>query len=140
MTFLGSVLLASFLQSPASPDHLRVMVWNVLRGGNSVQKGPEKALQVIRDAAPDVVLLQESYDIEDDRPKLGAWLAGELGWSQFQGDSAHLCVLTPYDIETTFFHHEWHGVGAKLKDPQGRSFVGHRACVLFPTSLQIKTI
>ena len=99
------------------------MVWNVLRGGNSVQQGPEKALQVIRDAAPDVVLLQESYDIEGDRPKLGAWLAGELGWRQFQGDSAHLCVLTPYDIEATYFHHEWHGVGGKLKDPQGRSFV-----------------
>ncbi|MEC7196467.1 MAG: hypothetical protein VXW23_05745, partial [Planctomycetota bacterium] len=99
------------------------MVWNVLRGGNSVQQGPEKALQVIRDAAPDVVLLQESYDIEGDRPKLGAWLAGELGWRQFQGDSKHLCVLTTYDIEATYFHHEWHGVGAKLKDPQGRSFV-----------------
>ena len=123
MTYLSSILLASFLQSTSPPDQLRVMVWNVLRGGNSVQEGPEKALQVIRDAAPDVVLLQESYDIEDDRPKLGAWLAGELGWRQFQGDSAHLCVLTSYDIDATYFHHEWHGVGAKLKDPQGRSFV-----------------
>ena len=123
MTFFSCFALASILQGPASPDQLRVMVWNVLRGGNSVQQGPEKALQVIRDAKPDVVLLQESYDIEGDRPKLGAWLAGELGWRHFQGESAHLCVLTPYDIDATFFHHEWHGVGAKLKDPLGRSFV-----------------
>ena len=123
MTFLNCCILASFLHTPSETNELRVMVWNVLRGGNSVQQGPEKALQVIRDAAPDVVLLQESYDIEGDRPKLGAWLAGELGWRSFQGDSAHLCVLTPYDIEATYFHHEWHGVGAKLKDPQGRSFV-----------------
>ena len=123
MTFLNCCILASFLHTPSETNELRVMVWNVLHGGNSVQQGPEKALQVIRDAAPDVVLLQESYDIEGDRPKLGAWLAGELGWRQFQGDSAHLCVLTPYDIEATYFHHEWHGVGAELKDPQGRSFV-----------------
>lgn len=123
MIFFSCFALASVLQSPASPDQLRVMVWNVLRGGNSVHQGPEKALQVIRDAKPDVVLLQESYDIEGDRPKLGAWLAGELGWRHFQGESAHLCVLSPYDIEATYFHHAWHGVGAKLKDPLGRSFV-----------------
>ena len=123
MTFFECFLLASLLHTPQKTDELRVMVWNVLRGGNSVQQGPEKALQVIRDAAPDVVLLQESYDIEGDRPKLGAWLAGELGWRQFQGDSAHLCVLTPYEIASTCFHDEWHGVGAKLRDPLGRSFV-----------------
>lgn len=123
MTFFSCFALASILQASDSPDQLRVMVWNVLRGGNSVEQGPEKALQVIREAGPDVVLLQESYDIEGDRPKLGAWLAAELGWRQFQGESAHLCVLTPYDIDATYFHHEWHGVGAKLKDPLGRSFV-----------------
>ena len=59
MTFFSCFALASILQTSDSPDQLRVMVWNVLRGGNSVQQGPEKALQVIRDAAPDVVLLQE---------------------------------------------------------------------------------
>ena len=123
MTFFGCFALASILQASDPPDQLRVMVWNVLRGGNSVQQGPEKALQVIREAEPDVVLLQESYDIEGDRTKLGAWLAGELGWRQFQGESAHLCVLTSYDIDATYFHHEWHGVGARLKDPLGRSFV-----------------
>ena len=104
-------------------DSLRVMVWNVLRGGNNVDQGAEKALEVIRSASPDVVLLQESYDINDDRPKLGAWLAQELGWNQWQGDSAHLCVLTPLNISAEFFHHAWHGVGAKLTDEMGRSFI-----------------
>ena len=48
---------------------------------------------------------QESYDINGDRPKLGEWLASELGWKQWQGDSAHLCVLTPLEIKARFFHH-----------------------------------
>ena len=91
------------------------MVWNVLRGGNSVQQGPEKALQVIRDAAPDVVLLQESYDIEGRSTKARVRL--ELGWRQYQQGT--ICA---HDIEATYFHHEWHGSGAKLKDPQGAIF------------------
>lgn len=111
-------------EAPASgQDGLRVMVWNVLRGGNRVEEGPEKALAVIRAAEPDVVLLQESYDIDGDRPRLGEWLAGELGWNQHQAESAHLCVLTPLELEATFFHHAWHGVGARLKDERGRAFL-----------------
>ncbi len=102
---------------------LRVLVWNVLRGGNKVEKGPEKALAVIRSVEPDIVLLQESYDIDGDRPKLGEWLAGELGWNQYQGESAHLCIMTPLDLETTFFHHAWHGVGARIKDEHDREFL-----------------
>ena len=109
--------------TPAEPDTLRVLVWNVLHGANDVHQGAEKTLKIIRHVAPDIVLLQESYDIKDERPKLGAWLAGELGWNQYQGDSKHLCVLTPLTIETTFFHHEWHGVGAKLRDANGRELL-----------------
>jgi exonuclease III len=110
--------------SPNPPrDGLRVMVWNVLRGGNDVNQGAEKALAVIRSENPDIVLLQESYDIKDDRPHLGAWLAGELGWNQYQGESTHLCVLTPLEIDTEYFHDKWHGVGARLKDAQQREFI-----------------
>jgi len=69
-----------------------------------VNQGAEKALAVIQSENPDIVLLQESYDINDDRPHLGVWLAGELGWNQYQGESTHLCVLTPLKIETEFFH------------------------------------
>lgn len=102
---------------------LRVLVWNVLRGGNKVEEGPSKALAVIRAVDPDIVLLQESYDIDGDRPRLGEWLAGELGWNQYQGESAHLCIMTPLDLEATFFHHAWHGVGARIKDQHDREFL-----------------
>ena len=104
-------------------NSLRVLVWNVLHGANDVDEGPEKALAVIRHAKPDIVLLQESYDIDGDRPRLGEWLAGELGWNQHQAQSTHLCVLTPLELEATFFHHEWHGVGALLKDSQQRELL-----------------
>ena len=104
-------------------DTLRVMVWNVLHGANDVTNGAEKALKIIRDTKPDIVMLQESYDINDERPKLGAWLAGELGWNQHQAESTHLCVLTPLNIETTFFHHTWHGVGTRLRDTWGRELL-----------------
>lgn len=106
-------------------DELRVLAWNVLHGANDVEQGPEKALAVIREARPDVVLLQESYDIDGERPKLGAWLAGELGWNSYQGESTHLCVLTPLEIDARFFHDAWHGVGARLTDEQGRSLVAY---------------
>ncbi len=102
---------------------LRVLVWNVLHGANDVDKGAEKTLAIIRSVEPDIVLLQESYDIDGDRPRLGEWLAGELGWNQHQAKSTHLCVLTPMELEATFFHHAWHGVGALLRDSHQRELL-----------------
>jgi endonuclease/exonuclease/phosphatase family metal-dependent hydrolase len=95
----------------------------VLHGANDVDEGPEKALAIIRSAEPDIVLLQESYDINGDRPRLGEWLAGQLQWHQHQAQSTHLCVLTPLEMETTFFHDKWHGVGAMLRDAQDRELL-----------------
>jgi endonuclease/exonuclease/phosphatase family metal-dependent hydrolase len=124
-------LLALALAAPAQQadtpraDTLRVLVWNVLHGANDVDRGPEKALAVIRDAAPDLVLLQESYDVDGPRPTLGRWLAAELGWAAHQGDSPHLCVLTRDRVEAEFFHHAWHGVGARIQDARGRAFVAY---------------
>ena len=69
---------------------VRVLIWNVQRGANHFDRGPEKALEVIRDSGADIVLMQESYDIEDDRPPLGLWLAEQLGWNSHQGNSPHL--------------------------------------------------
>ena len=106
-----------------SDDTLRVLVWNVLHGANDVVDGAEKALAIIRESNADLVLMQESYDIDGDRPRLGEWLAGELGWNQHQAQSAHLCVLTPMELETTFFHHESHGVGAQLRDAHQRELL-----------------
>ena len=98
-----------------------MLVWNVLHGSNDVDNGPEKALGIIRDSGADLVLLQESYDIDGDRPKLGKWLSEQLDWNYHQSESPHLCVLTPLKMEATFFHHQWHGLGALLTDEQGRS-------------------
>lgn len=121
------VLLALFaVPSPAqgdAADRLRVLVWNVQRGANQFDRGSEKTLAVIRAAAPDVCLLQESYDIDGPRPNLGAWLAAELDWHQWQGKSTHLCVLTPLTIEERRFHAAWHGVGARLVDAKERRFL-----------------
>ena len=65
----------------SNSENLKVLVWNAWRGGNEVEQGPEKVLAVIREVSPDIVLMQESYDIDDDRPTLGRWIAGELGWN-----------------------------------------------------------
>lgn len=111
--------------APSPHDTFRVLVWNVLHGANDVDQGAEKTLAVIREAAPDLVLMQESYDIEGDRPTLGRWLAGELGWQVHQADSPHLCVLTPHTIEARFFHHPWHGLGVRLRDGADRELIAY---------------
>ncbi len=130
-SLLVMVLLCAFstpvVAAVEKGDTLRVLVWNAWRGGNEVDDGPEKVLAVIRDVAPDLVLMQESYDIDadeqGDRPTLGRWIAGELGWSAHQGDSPHLCILGPRPFETTWFHDPWHGVGVEIRDEVGRGFV-----------------
>ncbi len=106
-----------------SDDTLRVLVWNVLHGANDVVDGAEKALAIIRESNADLVLMQESYDIDGDRPLLGAWIAEQLGWNQWQADSPHLCILTRFDITERFTHEPWHAVGARLVDDQGRDFI-----------------
>ncbi|MBT4069606.1 MAG: hypothetical protein HOB42_07330 [Candidatus Marinimicrobia bacterium] len=120
---LGIFKWSNTQKSNQNEDKLRVLVWNVLHGANDVDQGAEKTLAIIRSAAPDIVLLQESYNIDGDRPHLGEWLASELQWNQHQAPSTHLCVLTPLDMDTTFFHDEWHGVGALLKDSKERELL-----------------
>ena len=102
---------------------LRVLVWNVQRGANGFTRGSAKTLAGVRSVQADVVLLQESYDIDGGPPTLGRWLVTELGWKAWQGGSRHLCVLTRFEIEETFFHHDWHGVGARIVEDQGRALV-----------------
>ena len=61
---------APTLQSRTSelydPASLHILVWNVLHGANDVENGPEEALRVIKETKPQVVLLQESYDIDGE--------------------------------------------------------------------------
>jgi len=104
-------------------DTLRVLVWNIQRGANNFDRGPEKALALIRDLAPDVCLLQESYDIEDERSQLGIWIAEQIGMTAHQGDSPHLCILTRLEVLDTVMHEPWHLVGAKLRDERGRELL-----------------
>lgn len=104
---------------------LRVLVWNVQRGANDFTNGAEKTLAVIRAIDPDVVLMQESYDINDDRPTLGRWMATELSWNAHQASSPHLCILTRLEIDATYFHADWHGLGARLIDEDGRAFIAY---------------
>jgi endonuclease/exonuclease/phosphatase family metal-dependent hydrolase len=108
----------------ADPAKLRVLVWNTERGSNPYGvDGRQRVLQLIRDTRPDVVLWQESYKLENENLTLGQWVANELGWNAWQSNSPHLCIVTPYKMLETFSHQPWHGVGAQLKDPQGRTFV-----------------
>ncbi len=125
----SALALAAGAQEPAPQEApageargLRVLVWNIERGANPYTNGAEKALAQVRALSPDVCLLQESYDIDGERPRLGAWMAEELGWNSWQGDSTHLCVLTPLEIRDRYFHATWHGVGARLEDRAGRAF------------------
>lgn len=122
---MGLLIACSVMTVPLTSDTLRVMVWNVERGSNPYVEGPEKTLRIIREVNPDVVLMQESYDIDGDRPELGRWLAKELGWSEYQDTSPHLSVLTRLKIQKTFLHANWHGVGATLRDSTGRDLIAY---------------
>ena len=111
--------LADQPSMPAKQGDLRIMVWNVQRGSNNFDNGPEKTKAWIEAVNPDIVLMQESYDIDGDRPTLGRWITAEKGWNHYQHTSPHLCILTPHPIEQTYFHADWHGVGARIKTPKG---------------------
>ena len=66
----------------------------------SVEAGPEKALQVIRDAAPDVVLLQESY-----QTLKGDLVGSESSHNQWQDQPMWLAngELVLLDLEASFW-------------------------------------
>lgn len=120
------VMLALVLTAATAPaaDRMRVLVWNTERGSNPYgPDGKERVLKVIRDSGADVVLWQESYPIGDEGPKLSAWVAEQLGWQVWQGESPHLAVATRFEIVEQHFHHPWHGVGARLRDDEGREFL-----------------
>lgn len=103
------------------PDSLRVLIWNVYKGTNEVNQGPEKALKLIQDSKADICLLQESYDIKGDRPQFGPWAAEQLGWTAWQGASPHLCVITHYKVRKRFFYKPWYALGLELEDDKGRT-------------------
>lgn len=129
LTIAALACLTSVRASDSAADSppttkLRVLVWNTEGGTNGYgPEGRQRVLQLIRDTKADVVLWQESYKLKDQNITLGHWAAKELGWNAWQSNSPHLCIVTPYEMLETFSHQPWHGVGAHLKDPQGRTFV-----------------
>lgn len=121
LRILFAVTLSIATVQGDEPDTLRVLVWNLWHGGNEVENGPEKALQLIKDTKADICLLQESHDIKGPRPKFGLWAAEELGWNAWMGKSSHLCVLSRYKMKEKFVQAKKHCVGVELKDDKGRT-------------------
>lgn len=108
-------LLATLLVCRA--EDLRVLSWNVQEGANHFEQGPEKALGIIKTSGANLVLMQESYDIAGERPKLGPWLATQLGWQAHQRIGTAMCILTKFEIAETFSHSAWNAIGARIKAP-----------------------
>ena len=106
-----------------SADRVRVLIWNTERGSNPYGPGgKERVLAVIRESGADVVLWQESYQLEWMEKTLGAWVSKEMGWEIWQGESPHLAVASQFKQVERDFHHPWHGLGARLRDDEGREF------------------
>lgn len=123
MKYLFALICLTLTSTFVVGAELPVLVWNVQRGANNFESGPEKTLKVIRESGAEIVLMQESYDIDGERPQLGLWLAKQLGWNAHQGDSPHLCILTKHEISETFTHEPWHGLGVRVKTAQGFEFL-----------------
>ena len=132
---LGTECDSSDIQQAEDSATLKVLIWNILHAGNDVKEGPEKILALIRRTGADICLLQESYDIDGDRPMAGAWLAGELGWNQFQGASSHLCVLTHFPILEDYFYSSGHGIGARLDLDEGREVVAYSTWIDYRSTI-----
>lgn len=45
----------------ALPVEFKVMAWNILHGGNDLEEGPDKVIEIIREIDPDIVLMVETY-------------------------------------------------------------------------------
>lgn len=105
-------------------DRMKVLVWNTERGSNPYGPGgKERVLKVIKESGADVVLWQESYQLEGMDETLGEWVSKQLGWTICQEGSPHLAVASRYEEVERDFHHPWHGLGARLRDEKGREFV-----------------
>lgn len=106
-----------------SAEGIRVLVWNTERGSNPYgPSGTERVLKVIRETGADVVLWQESYQLEGAEETLGSWVSKQMGWEIWQGESPHLAVASRFKQVGRDFHHPWHGLGARLRDDEGREF------------------
>lgn len=57
--FLMAGSIPGHAQPP--PVEFKVMAWNILHGGNDLEDGPDKVIEIIREIDPDIVLMVETY-------------------------------------------------------------------------------
>ncbi|MBV6654876.1 MAG: endonuclease/exonuclease/phosphatase family protein [Mameliella sp.] len=57
--FLVAVSIVGGAQNP--PIQLKVMAWNILHGGNDLEEGPAKVIEIIDEIDPNIVLMVETY-------------------------------------------------------------------------------
>lgn len=56
------VMAGSFLGSAQNtPISFKVMAWNILHGGNDLEDGQERVIEIIREIDPDIILMVETY-------------------------------------------------------------------------------
>jgi len=94
------------------PTKLRVMQWNILHGGrdDGKEEGPARVVEVIRDAKPDVVAMQETYGS-------GELISKSLGF-YFKPRGTNVSILSRYPVvEDISVYKEFCCVGALLELP-----------------------
>ncbi len=101
--------LARFSDDPAK---LRVMQWNILHGGrdDGKEEGPARVIEVIREARPDIVAMQETYGS-------GELVAGALGF-RFHPRGTNVSIHSRYPvIEDISVYKEFCCAGALVELP-----------------------
>ena len=107
--FLLSVYIGSPLHLQAEESTLRVMSYNIHRGGVVMLKQPlSQTAKAIRLAKADVVGIQETRSPRGDTLED---LAKLLGWNHDEG----ICIVTPYEIVGHFKGGKAYKGGIKVK-------------------------
>ncbi len=102
----------------AEPLSLRVMTYNLWHGGDAGKQPLEQTVQVIRDAKADIVGLQETGGLSDDkaRPDNAHKIAQALGWHYLdQGGRTGVISRWPVSGQTP---NKW---GVQIKLPNNRA-------------------
>jgi endonuclease/exonuclease/phosphatase family metal-dependent hydrolase len=96
----------------ATSNSLKVMTWNIWRGGREDGKeiGPARVVDVIRDSGADLVAMQETYGS-------GEWIAKKLGF-HFHPRGTNVSIFSRYPIlEDLSVFEEFKCVGALVDVP-----------------------
>ncbi|WP_337175974.1 endonuclease/exonuclease/phosphatase family protein [Paludisphaera sp.] len=128
LSFALIVTIASALAAPArgeeAPRGVRVMTWNIWRGGDRAMDDADPAAklakqrrvaQVIRDSGADVVAMVETYGG-------GEAIAGELGF-HFRPRGTNVSILSRWPIGRDLsVYKPFHCVGAVIEPPDAPPF------------------